>query len=352
MDTQRNHTATHLLHAALRTVLGEAAQQAGSLVDPDRLRFDFSWGEPVTPDQLREIERLVNAEILRNEPVAKNVMAMDEARGLGAMALFGEKYGDTVRVVAVGDGDFSVELCGGCHVDRTGDIGLCNVVSERGVAAGVRRIEAVTGRGAIERLQEREVLAETLAGTYQASFEQLPDLLAKRERKMSDLEDEVRKLKHQLASGDSGASDIQTEVDGIAVHARRVPEMSPGELRNLADTLRQKLGSGVVVLGMESGGKATLLAAVTDDLIGRIKAGDLVRELAKTVGGRGGGKPNLAQAGGPDVEQTRRRFARGSKDPGVGAGFQFELRDFVKLEDPDSRGYQLIQRESHEMRSR
>ncbi len=301
MDTQRNHTATHLLHAALRTVLGEAAQQAGSLVDPDRLRFDFSWGDPVTPDQIREIERLVNAEIVLNEPLAKDVMAMDEARGLGAMALFGEKYGDTVRVVTVGDGDFSVELCGGCHVDRTGDIGLCSVVSERGVAAGVRRIEAVTGRGAIERIQEREVLAETLAGTYQASFEQLPDLLAKRDRKMSDLEDEVRKLKHQLASGDSGGSNTQTEVEGIAVQARRVPEMSPGELRNLADTLRQKLGSGVVVLGMESGGKATLLAAVTDDLTDRIRAGDLVRELAAVIGGRGGGKPNLAQAGGPDA---------------------------------------------------
>ncbi len=301
VDTQRNHTATHLLHAALRTVLGEAAQQAGSLVDPDRLRFDFSWGDPVTPEQLREIERLVNAEIVRNEPVTKDVMAMDDARGLGAMALFGEKYGDTVRVVTVGDGGFSVELCGGCHVDRTGDIGLCSVISERGVAAGVRRIEAVTGRGAIERLQEREVLAETLAGTYQASFEQLPDLLAKRDRKMSDLEAEVRKLKHQLASGDSGGGEVVKEVSGIKVQARRVPEMDSSELRNLADTLRQKLGSGVVVLGMESDGKATLLAAVTDDLTARIKAGDLVRELAKTVGGRGGGKPNLAQAGGPDA---------------------------------------------------
>jgi alanyl-tRNA synthetase len=300
-DTQRNHTATHLLHAALRTVLGEAAQQAGSLVDPDRLRFDFSWGDPVTPEQLREIERLVNAEIVRNEPVTKDVMAMDDARGLGAMALFGEKYGDTVRVVTVGDGDFSVELCGGCHVDRTGDIGLCSVISERGVAAGVRRIEAVTGRGAIERLQERDLLVETLAGTYQASFEQLPDLLAKRDRKMSDLEAEVRKLKHQLASGDGGGGEILNEVSGIKVQARRVPEMDSSELRNLADTLRQKLGSGVVVLGMESDGKATLLAAVTDDLTTTIKAGDLVRELAKTVGGRGGGKPNLAQAGGPDA---------------------------------------------------
>ena len=302
-DTQRNHTATHLLHAALRKVLGEVAQQAGSLVQPDRLRFDFSWGEPVTPEQLREIGRLVNEEIVRNEPITKDLMAMDDARNLGAMALFGEKYGDTVRVITVGDGDFSVELCGGCHVERTGDIGLCTVVSERGVAAGVRRIEAVTGRGAFERLQERELVADTLAGAYQTSFEQLPDLLAKRDRKMSDLEEEVSKLKHQLASGDSGGSDTQSEVEGITIQARRVPEMSPGELRNLADTLRQKLGSGIVVLGMESGGKATLLVAVTDDLTDRIRAGDLVRDLASVIGGRGGGKANLAQAGGPDVSK-------------------------------------------------
>jgi alanyl-tRNA synthetase len=303
LDTQRNHTATHLLHAALHRVLGEAAQQAGSLVEPDRLRFDFSWGEPVTAEQLREIEGLVNAEIVRNEPMRKEIMAMDEAREQGAMALFGEKYGDVVRVVTVGDGDFSVELCGGCHVDRTGDIGLCSIVSERGVAAGVRRIEAVTGRGAIERMQERDRLAEALAGSFQTSFEQLPDLLEKRERRLSELEAEVRKLKHQLASGSSGGTEIVSEVDGVMVQARRVPEMSPGELRNLADTLRQKLGSGIVVLGMESGGKATLLVAVTDDLTGRVKAGDVVRPLAAVVGGRGGGKPNLAQAGGPDADK-------------------------------------------------
>jgi alanyl-tRNA synthetase len=270
-------------------------------VEPDRLRFDFSWGDPVSTDQLREIERLVNAGILKNETVSKEIMAMDSAKERGAMALFGEKYGDVVRVVTVGDGDFSVELCGGCHVERTGDIGLFTIVSERGVAAGVRRIEAITGRGAIERLQERERLADRLAETYQTSFEQLPELLERRDEKLAELEDEVRKLKHQLASGDSGASEISAEVDGVQLRARRVPEMSPGELRNLADTLRQKLGSGVVVLGMEAGGKATLLAAVTDDLTGRVKAGDLVRELATVVGGRGGGKPNLAQAGGPDV---------------------------------------------------
>ena len=308
-DTQRNHTATHLLHAALRGVLGDAAQQAGSLVDPDRLRFDFSWGEPVSAEQLREIERRVNADVVRNLPVTKQLMPIEKARRRGAMALFGEKYGEQVRVVTVGDGSISAELCGGCHVDRTGDIGLFTIVSERGVAAGVRRIEAVTGRGAVERLQQRERVAEQLAGHYQASFDQLPELLAKRDRRMAELEDEVRRLKHQLAAGDAGGGEVRREVAGFTVLARRVPEMEPSELRNLADTLRQKLGTGVVVLGMESVGKATLLAAVTDDLLERVNAGRLIRELAPIVGGRGGGRPNLAQAGGPDADKIDEALA-------------------------------------------
>ena len=308
-DTQRNHTATHLLHAALRGVLGEAAQQAGSLVEPDRLRFDFSWGEPVTSEQLREIERRVNAEVVRNLPVTKQVMPIGEARKRGAMALFGEKYGEQVRVVTVGDGSVSVELCGGCHVDRTGDIGLLTIVSERGVAAGVRRIEAMTGRGAVERLQHRDQIAEQLTGHYQAAFDQLPELLARRDRRMAELEDELRRLKQQLASGEGGG-EVRSEVAGFTVLARRVPEMEPSELRNLADTLRQKLGYGVVVLGMESGGKATLLVAVTDDLLGRVNAGALVRELAPIVGGRGGGRPNLAQAGGPDAANLDEALAK------------------------------------------
>ena len=309
LDTQRNHTGTHLLHAALRAVLGPAAQQAGSLVEPDRLRFDFSWGEPVTEKQLREIERLANLAIVRNEPVAKDVMPIAAARSLGAMALFGEKYGDAVRVVTVGEGDFSRELCGGCHVDRTGDIGLLLITSERGVAAGVRRIEAVTGRGAVERVQETAARAHDLAARYQTSFERLPEILERREARLAELETEVSQLKHRLASGDAGASEVRAEVDGIVVVARRVPEMSPPDLRNLADTLRQKLGSGVVVLGMESGGKATLLVAVTDDVVDRVQAGSLVRELAAVVGGRGGGKPNLAQAGGPDAAKLDEALA-------------------------------------------
>jgi len=310
VDTQRNHTATHLLHAALHRVLGDAAQQAGSLVEPDRLRFDFSWDGPVSIDELQEVERLVNAEIVRNRPLDKTVMPIDRARELGAMALFGEKYGDNVRVVTVGDGEFSRELCGGCHVERTGDIGLCTVTGERGVAAGVRRIEAVTGRGAVELVQQRTRLANDLAGRYQTSFEQLPELLEKRERQLSELENEVKTLKHKLASGDVGVEEIREEVEGVTVLARRAPEMSPAELRNLADTMRQKLGSGVVVLGMESGGKATLLVAVTDDVTDRVRAGDLVRELATVVGGRGGGKPTLAQAGGSDADKLDEALAK------------------------------------------
>ncbi len=301
LDTQRNHTATHLLHAALHRVLGEAAQQAGSLVEPERLRFDFSWGEPVGFAALQEIERLVNAEVVRNHSVEKRFMALEEARAAGAMALFGEKYGEEVRVVSVADGSVSMELCGGCHVRRTGDIGAFVIVGERGVAAGVRRIEAYTGRGAVAWLQRQLGLAHELAGRYQTSFERLPGLLAKREVRAAELEEEVRGLRHRLASGEAGGAEMRREVDGIVVLTRRAPEMEPADLRNLADTLRQKLGSGIVVLGMEAGGKATLLVAVTDDIVGRVKAGDVVRELAAVVGGRGGGRPNLAQAGGPDA---------------------------------------------------
>lgn len=302
-DTQRNHTATHLLHAALREVLGEAAQQAGSLVDPDRLRFDFNWGQPVSFDELQEIERLVNLAIIGNQPVTKQYMSVDAARELGATALFGEKYGDTVRVVTVGDGNFSQELCGGCHVRRTGDIGNFVVLGERGVAAGVRRIEGTTGRGAVEFLQERSKIAADLAGRYQTSFEGLSSILEKRDSHLGELEEEVRSLKHKLATGGGGDGEIRTEIGGVTVVARHAPEMSSAELRDLADTLRQRLGTGVVVLGMESGGKATLLVAVTEDLISTLKAGEIVKPLAEIVGGRGGGRPNLAQAGGPDVDR-------------------------------------------------
>jgi len=309
LDTQRNHTATHLLHAALRRVLGPAAQQAGSLVAPDRLRFDFTWGEPVRREQLVEIERLVNAEIVRNLPVEKRWMALEEARAAGAVALFGEKYGERVRVVSIGGGSVSMELCGGCHVERTGDIGLFKIVAERGVAAGVRRIEAVTGRGALEWVERAEALLLETAARFQTAPERIPEAVDRLRERVRELEEEVRQLKLRLASGAAAAEETRTEVDGIPVLARRVPEMPVPDLRHLADTLRQRLGSGVVVLGMEAGGKATLLVAVTDDLTGRVKAGEVVRRLAPVVGGRGGGRPHLAQAGGPDPSRLGEALA-------------------------------------------
>jgi len=300
-DTQRNHTATHLLHAALHEVMGDAAQQAGSLVEPDRLRFDFNWGGPVSFDELQQVERRVNAQIVRNQSVSKQFMRIEAARELGAMALFGEKYGDTVRVVTVGDGSVSRELCGGCHVQRTGEIGVFVITGERGVAAGVRRIEALTGRGAVEFIQRRARSASELAATYQTAFERLPEILTSRDQRLTELEDEVRRLKHQLATGDGAGGEIRSEVGGLTVLARRAPEMSSAELRNLADTLRQKLEMGVVVLGMVSGDKATLLVAVTENAVSKVRAGDVVKRLAEFVGGRGGGRPNLAQAGGPNI---------------------------------------------------
>ncbi|MCP4897138.1 MAG: alanine--tRNA ligase [bacterium] len=310
LDTQRNHTATHLLHSALRKVLGAAAQQAGSLVEPERLRFDFSWGEPVSFEQLQEIEVLVNAMIIENDSVTKQFTTLDAAREMGATALFGEKYGDRVRVVTVGDGQESRELCGGCHVRRTGEIGFFRIVSERGVAAGVRRIEAVTGRGAVVSSQDTARSAQHLASRYQTSFERLPDLLAKRDDRLEELEQQVKELKHKLASGESESAEDRHEVEGITILTRRAPEMTSAELRNLADTLRQRLGSGVVVLGMESEGKATLLAATTDDVQKRVHAGNLVKALAAVVGGRGGGRPNLAQAGGPDASKIDEALAK------------------------------------------
>ncbi len=303
LDTQRNHTATHLLHAALHRVLGPAAQQAGSLVTPERLRFDFSWGEAMKREQLEAVERLVNAEIVRNQPVRTALMPIGEARALGAMALFGEKYGETVRVVTVGDGRFSRELCGGCHVSRTGDIGVCKILSERGVAAGVRRIEAVTGRVAIEMIQAMFREANELAGRYKTSFEHLPEVLDRRDQLLDQLQQEVGRLKVKLALGEAGATETRTRIDDFDVVVRRVPEMHGPDLRHLADSLRQKTGRGVVVLGMEAGGKATILVAVTEDLIRRVPAGALVKELAAIVGGRGGGRPHLAQAGGPHPEK-------------------------------------------------
>jgi alanyl-tRNA synthetase len=299
LDTQANHTATHLLHAALHHVLGPGAQQAGSLVEPERLRFDFNWPQALLPEQIEAVETLVNQNVRANYEVAAEQMALEKARAAGAMALFGEKYGEFVRVVSVGDGAVSRELCGGCHVRRTGDIGAFKIVSERGVAAGVRRIEAVSGRGAIELFQATQRTLRQAAARANVAPEGLPGFVEALEKKLRELEQEVRNAKLKLAAGDGGEAEV-LEIAGVKVLVREALEMEPAELRTLADTLRAKLISGVVVLGMASGDAATILVAVTDDVAPRLGAGELVRRLAPIMGGRGGGKAGLAQAGGKE----------------------------------------------------
>ncbi len=294
--TQANHTGTHLLHAALRKVVGNTARQMGSLVAPDRLRFDYAAAAATTPEQIAEIERLVNEEILRDQAVTKETMPMDEARRRGADMFFGEKYGERVRVVEVPG--FSTELCGGCHVPRTGEIGAFKVVSDRGLAAGVRRLEAVTSLGAVELLSNDEQILNALAGAAQAPREALAARWGEREDRVRALEREVASLKLKLASGDAGSQGDRLEVGGIPIVTRIVEGLSIPELRNLSDTLRSKLKSGVVVVGTVADGKTSIIVAVTPDLVKKLPASQIAGRVGKALGGSGGGKPELAQAGG------------------------------------------------------
>jgi len=320
--TQANHTGTHLLHAALRAVLGESVRQMGSLVAPDRLRFDYAAPRPTTAEEIREIERLVNEEVLRDREVGKAVMSMDEAKKKGAMMFFGEKYGERVRVVDVPG--FSTELCGGCHVGRTGEIGAFKVLSDKGLAAGVRRIEAVTALNAVERLQKDEEILGQLTHAANVPLDELPakfreiqDLLRKKEKEISQLKRDLALAsdsspsKKSSSSSESSDADGVEEIGGVKVLARRVPSLPTNELRNLADTFRGKLKSGVVLLGTEFEGKVTLLAAVTADVVGRVSAHDLAQTMAPLVGGKGGGKPDLAQAGGKDAAAIEPALAAG-----------------------------------------
>jgi alanyl-tRNA synthetase len=300
--TRRNHTATHLLHAALRDVLGPHVKQAGSLVAPDRLRFDFVHSGPILPAQLDTIERLVNQEIYRNLPVTTDVRPTAEAIAAGAMALFGEKYGDTVRVVTVPD--FSVELCGGTHCRATGDIGPFTIVQESGVAAGVRRIEALTGEGAVRDLQRRRHAMQSLLGALHSSEDQAVDAVGKLQADAKRLAREVHDLRMKLATSgaaSSGPAEDRTEIDGIRAVLRRVQGLDKSGLRDLADSLKSKLPSGVVVLASETpDGKVAIVVSVTQDLKGRVHAGHVVKEIAPIVGGGGGGRPDFAEAGGRD----------------------------------------------------
>ncbi|HEY6929662.1 MAG TPA: alanine--tRNA ligase [Thermoanaerobaculia bacterium] len=294
--TQANHTGTHLLHAALRKVLGESARQMGSLVAPDRLRFDYAASAPTTQEQIAEIEKLVNEEVLRDVPVAKEYMSMEESKGRGAIAFFGEKYGERVRVVTVPG--FSTELCGGCHVPRTGEIGAFKIISDKGLAAGVRRLEAVTSLGAVDLLRQDEDTLNALSAAAQIPREKLPEKWQEREERMKALEREVASLKMKLASGDSDGAGETTDIDGVRLVTRIASGLSIPELRNLSDTLRSRLKSGVVVVGSVVEGKTSVVAAVTPDLSGRIPASRIAARIGKALGGSGGGKADLAQAGG------------------------------------------------------
>jgi alanyl-tRNA synthetase len=285
------------LHAALRKVLGDHVQQKGSLVDPERLRFDFSHFEPVTAQELSRIERMVNEHIRANADVQTRILPIDQAMKAGAMALFGEKYGEEVRVLSIGD--FSVELCGGTHATRAGDIGLFKIVSETGIASGVRRIEAVTGERALDYVAETESKLSSVAELVRGARDEAPakvEQLVERSRKM---EKELETLKSRLASsqGDDLAAGA-VDIDGIKLVAARLDGADTKTLRDTVDRLKDKLGAAVVVLGSVTGGKVTLIAGVSKPETARIKAGDVANHVAGQVGGRGGGRPDMAQAGG------------------------------------------------------
>jgi alanyl-tRNA synthetase len=315
LATASNHSATHLLHAALRKVLGTHVQQKGSLVDDQRLRFDFSHPEAITDEQLQAIETLVNDEIRRNTAVETTVGDMDTAKAKGAMMLFGEKYGDSVRILSMGAGfseghPFSVELCGGTHVTRTGDIGLFRIVSEAGVASGVRRVEAVTGKAALARFDAIEMEVDNACAvlkTNRAGFADKVQALVENNRQ---LEKQLAQLKMKLASG--GASDLSAqvkEINGVKMLAAQIDGADVNALRATLDQMKDKLKSAVILLASTEGDKATLIAGVTADLTMRFKAGDIIRDLAPLVGGKGGGRADMAQGGGTDVAAVPKALA-------------------------------------------
>ncbi|MDG1113819.1 MAG: alanine--tRNA ligase [Pseudomonadales bacterium] len=301
-NTARHHSATHLLHAALRAVLGDHVNQRGSLVSADRLRFDFSHFEGVTAEELQAIERLCNEEILKNTPISTDVMSVDAAKERGAMALFGEKYSESVRVLTMGDG-FSMELCGGTHALRTGDLGLLRVLSEQGIASGVRRIEAVVGEQALSVIAETDAFATAVAVALKtdrgASLARLEQVMDHNRR----LEKEVAALNAKLVSGESlDMADAVFEVQGIPVLVNLIDGADPKSLPDALDQLKNKLGRGVVVLATAQAGKIALVVGVTKDLTGQVHAGELVNHIALQVGGKGGGRPDMARAGGSDVD--------------------------------------------------
>jgi alanyl-tRNA synthetase len=296
--TMRNHSATHLMHKALREVLGPHVQQKGSLVDAEKTRFDFSHDAAMTDEQVRRIEAMVNAEILRNEATSARIMKFDDAVKGGAMALFGEKYGDEVRVLDIGS---SRELCGGTHVARTGDIGFFKITSQGGVAAGVRRVEATTGEAALAWVQQQEATLAEAAQALKAQPQELRQKIAQVLDNVRSLEKEIARLKSKVATshGDDLAAQA-VEVKGIKVLAASLDGADAKTLRETLDKLKNKLKSAAIVLGSTEGGKVSLIAGVTPDLTAKLKAGELVNFVAQQVGGKGGGRPDMAQAGGTE----------------------------------------------------
>jgi len=304
-DIVKNHTATHLLHKALKEVLGEHANQAGSLVEPERLRFDFSHFGAVTAEQLAEIERRVNEQIWRRIDVDISYKPLTEAKAMGAMALFGEKYGDIVRVVRVGD--YSLELCGGCHVRNTGEIGMFKIVSEGGIGSGVRRIEAVTGRGAYLYAESQMQLLKEAAGLLKSQHADVPKRIEHLLNQLKELNREIEMLQSKLSAAEAGSLvDRAKKVGEVTLLAAQVNVANMDSLRDLADRMKQKLGSAVIVLGAANEGKVHLVAAVTPDLVAKgYNAGNIVKEAASRCGGGGGGRPDMAQAGGKDPSKLQ-----------------------------------------------
>ncbi|MBJ2065489.1 alanine--tRNA ligase [Serratia odorifera] len=295
-----NHSATHLLHAALRQVLGEHVAQKGSLVNDKYLRFDFSHFEAMKPEQIRAVEDLVNQQVRRNLPVQTEVMALDDAKEKGAMALFGEKYDDHVRVLTMGD--FSTELCGGTHASRTGDIGLFRIQSESGTAAGIRRIEAVTGEGAVATLHQQSDLLQEVAHLVKGDGNNLSEKVRAVLDRTRTLEKELQQLKDQQAALESASlSSKAKQVNGVKLLVSQLDNVEPKMLRTMVDDLKNQLGSAIIVLATTAEGKVSLIAGVTKDLTDRVKAGELIGNVAQQVGGKGGGRPDMAQAGGSDV---------------------------------------------------
>ena len=298
-DAARNHTATHLVHAALRDLLGPHVKQYGSLVAPNRLRFDFAHFRPLASRDIDEIESIVNEQVRQDQPVQTDVMGVQEAVAGGALAFFGDKYGDQVRVVHIDT--FSKELCGGTHCRRTGEIGLFRIVSESGVAAGVRRIECLTGSGALDSLKRLEADVRELSDLLKVAPGEVVARTRKLNEQLKEKERELAEVKLKMASTSSGDAQAR-EIKGVQVHAQRTDGLDVNGMRALADQLRDKLRSGVVALGAANDGKVSLLVVVTKDLVGRLKAGELIKEMATEVGGTGGGRPEMAQAGGKNPE--------------------------------------------------